>query len=211
VSPLAALARLGVRALDGILRRAYGVHPFTEEPACILRISFGPSPGAVRLRDGTRIRRGDPIIHLHLWNERLLALPRERSSLGWGRSLLQQAAHSLQLLAHHLHSGPGSSAVAVRGELGFVTQLRSIRPALERLGFDVRLKEAPGWRVWRRACWGTVYSVPRLWACGAHSLRGRELGELRRVEAWMSGAELLARLGGGAGRASSQSVGRGVS
>lgn len=211
MSPLAALARLGVRALDGIVRRAYGVRPFTGEPACILRISFGPSPRDGRLQDGTRIRKGDPIVHLHLWNERLLALPWERSSLGWGRLVLQQAAHSLQLLAHHLHSGPGSSAVAVRGELGFVTQLRSIRPVLERLEFDIWLKEAPGWRVWRRAFWDNFYSYLLLWTFGPHSLKGKKLRELWRVEAWMSRAELLARFGGGGGRASSQSDERGVS
>lgn len=191
MSPLAALGRLGVRALDSILRRAYGVRPFSEDPDCILRVAFGSSPRDVRLSDGTLIRCGDPVVHLHLWNERLAALPRERGSLGWGSSLLRLVSHSLHLLAYHLESGPGVAAVAVHGEMGFVTQLRSVHAVLQRLGFDVKLKEAPGWRVWRRAFWDNFYSYLLLWTFSPGGLRGKRLGELCRVEVWMSRAQLL--------------------
>ncbi len=211
MSRLAALVRLGIRALDAILRRAYGVRPFTEDSGCLLRISFGPSPRDIRLRDGTSVRRGDPILHLHLWNERLLRLPGRDDSLGWGRSLMRRAAHSLRLLARSVRSRREAEVVALRGELGFVTQVRSIRPALERLGFDVVLKEAPGWRVWRRAFWDNVYSYLLLWTFGRQSLRGKRLGELRRVEVWMSRARLLERFGEDGESASSQSGESGVS
>ncbi len=189
----AAFARLCIRAIDGILRRAYGVRPFTHEAGCILRVSYGPSPRDASLRDGTVVRTGDPIVHLHLWNERLLKLFRRNTSLGWGRYLLQQSTRSLELLACHLGQRAPQGYVALRGELSFVTQLRSIRPALERLGFEVVLKEAPGWRVWRRAFWDNFYSYLLLWTFGPQSLRGKRLGALQRVEVWMSRAELLAR------------------
>lgn len=211
VSPLAALARLCVRAIDGILRRIYGVRPFTQHPGCILRISFGPSLREIALRDGTRVGVGDPIVHLHLWNERLLELPPRGESLGWGRYLLQRGAHSLQLLARHLERNPNVEVVALRGELGFVTQLRSIRPALERLGFEVLLKESPGWRLWRRAFWDNFYSYLLLWTFGPRSLWGKRLGQLQRVEVWMSRAELLARFGAKRETVSSQAGESGVS
>ncbi|MEW6567367.1 MAG: hypothetical protein AB1449_04200 [Chloroflexota bacterium] len=212
LAPAAALARLAIRGIDWLLRKAYGVAPFSHEPECILRISPGSSRRAVVLSDGTQVKPGDPIVHLHLWNERLRDLPNVSDSLGWGRLLLHQGALSLQLLARYLEvQSAAAHYVALRGEPGFVTDLRSARAALERLGFEVFLKESPGFRLWRRAFWDNFYSFLLLWTFGPHTMKGKELGRLQRLEIWMSRARLTECYGGEVRTASSQGLKSGVS
>lgn len=193
---LARLARLVIRGIDFIVRRAYGVAPFSQDAGCFIRIALGRSSRSVVLFDGVRVERGSAIVHLHLWNERLLDLPRAHDSLGWGLEVLHHAEYSLHLLARCLDDDPAAAAwVALRGEFGFVTELQPAKSILERLGFDVALKEAPGFRIWRRAFWDNFYSFLLLWTFGPHGLRGKRLGRLQRVEIWMSRARLIERYG----------------
>lgn len=193
---LARIGRAGIRGIDWILRRYYGVYPFTYEPGCIFRLAWGRSREERQLSDGTRIQPGDPLIHLHLWNERLKDLPQDRTSLAWGRDLVRMGTSSLSMLAAHLSAVErGHSVVALRGESGFLTDLRAAKLIAVPLGFDVVLKELPGLRVWRRAFWDNFYSYLLLWAFGPASMRGKRLASLNRVVIWMSRERLFERYG----------------
>lgn len=190
------MCRLGIRAIDWVLRRFYRVKPFTDAPDCILRLAPGRSRESILLSDGTRVGVGDPVIELHLWNERLAALPQSRLTLGWGRRLMRGLEASLRLLAAHLEQNPGTrSAVALRGEFGFLMDLRVAEAVATRLGIDIRLKELPGLRIWRRAFWDNVYSYLLLWTFSPASMHGKRLPGLNRAVIWMSLDRLLERYG----------------
>ncbi len=195
---LARIGRMGIQGIDWILRRYYGVYPFTDREGCILRLAWGRSREERQLSDGTRIQPGDPLVHLHLWNERLRDLPQDRGSLGWGRQLMRMMVSSLSMLAAHLNEIEGGpSVVALSGESGLLTDLRAAKVVAIPLGFDVVLKEPPGLRVWRRAFWDNFYSYLLLWAFGPASMRGKRLASLNRVVIWMSRERLFERYGRG--------------
>lgn len=195
---LACIGRIGLRGIDWILRRYYGVYPFTFEQGCILRLSWGRSSEEQQLSDGTCVRPGDPLVHIHLWNERLKDLPQDRASLAWGRDLVRMLTSSLSMLAAHLDEVQrGQSVVALRGEFGLLTHLWAARVIAVPLGFDVVLKELPGLRVWRRAFWDNFYSYLLLWVFGPASMRGKRLANLNRVVIWMSRERLIERYGRG--------------
>ena len=185
---------MGICGIDWILRRVYGVSPFSHEPGCILRLAWGRSSEEWQLSDGTCVRPGDPLVHLHLWNERLKDLPQDRASLGWGRDLMRMLASSLSMLAAHLGEVQGGqSVVALRAEFGFLTDLQAARLIAVPLGFDVVLKELPGLRMWRRAFWDNFYSLLLLWVFDPASLQGKRLASLSRVVIWMSRERLTER------------------
>ena len=75
-----------VFALDRGLQRLQGIFEYTHKRDCFFRIRFNRLRTEVVLSDGTVGRRGDRVVELHLWNERIPALPakiiRANMSLG---------------------------------------------------------------------------------------------------------------------------------
>ena len=191
-NPLAAFGRLAIRTIDRILRAAYKVKPFSQDPDCILRISKSPSPQQIRLSDGVQVQLGDPILVIHFWNERLGGSPQDRIALGWGRHLSRRLKASLRMLPAYLdHNLWANDIVAVCGELGFVKDVLSAKRYFMRLGFDVVPMEAPGMRFWRRAFWDNLYSYALMWTFNPGLLRGKRLTKLVRVVIWISRERLV--------------------
>jgi hypothetical protein len=195
-NPLASMMRGLIRAIDWCLRRFYRVKPFTEDPGCILRLSPGRSKHDFFLSDGTRIRAGDPVLDIHLWNERLPSLSQASWVVDWTRFLLHGFKVSLGLLSEYLcHHSASGGEVVLRGELGFASDFQTAKDVFEHLGFDVVLKEHPGARIWRRAFWDSLYSCALMWTFCAPSIRSKSLMKLLRVQVWMSGETLWRRYG----------------
>ena len=189
--PVVAAGRLLISGIDGILRIFLAVRPFTEDPACILRISSERSRHELLLSDGTQIQRGDPLIGLHAWNERLRDQGSEEAPLAWGRFLVRRFKSSLRLLAAHLTIAPSpENPVALRAELSFVTDPHQAGRIFSHLGFDVVVLDRPGGRVWRKAFWDNLYACWLMWAYSPLSLRGKRLSDLYRVHIWMSSSRL---------------------
>ena len=88
-----------VHQLDPMLRRAHRVQEFTQDPQCVLRVALGFSNRDLQLSDGTWIRRGDPIVELHLWNERIPRMPPEGPDLAWSLRFYRRLVASLRLVA----------------------------------------------------------------------------------------------------------------
>lgn len=198
MNPFAALGRYAIRAIDWIIRFAYQVKPYSEDPDCILRISPSQSKRQIHLSDGVQVQVGDPILALHFWNERLERLPQDRTSLGWRCFFLQRCKISFHMLAAYLDQHPQiGDRLALRGEFGFVTDLRPAETFYNQLGFDVFLKERPGGRFWRRAFWDNVFSYALLWAFRPRSLQGKHLTKLIRVEIWISRGQFMQLYGEG--------------
>ena len=165
---------------------------FSTNPRCLLKITPARSPRAVTLADGTRLAAGDPVVGTHLWNAHL---PGERAGLA---SILAQMNDSLRELARHLQAQPDlGDARALYGEMGFFPEERLplARQIAERLGFELVPGERPGWNPVRRAFWRNAVSWWLLRRCNPAWLREIGFGRMRRVEAWMSREQLLARYG----------------
>lgn len=199
----AAGGRAGVRLIDRVLRRQQGVFVFCTEPGCVLRASYGQARRGVQLDDGLVVRPGDPLLHVHFWNERLHEMTAgERSDLAWSIALANRLRYSFaELAAFCERDGACREVVAVHGEFGFMPRGRRVDGArvLARLGLELRPGEVPGLRFWRSAFWAQLYSWWLQWAFHPSSLRGKRFREMSRDEVWMSRARLRS-LGAAAGR-----------
>lgn len=196
MNPLATLGRYGIRAIDWVLRKFYRVTPFSDEPECILRIAREPSKWYASLSDGVEVRPGDPIISLHLWNERVLEFLQPHETLGWTRYLMRRFLTSLPMLDDYLNRQSwGQDIVALRGEFGFLVRLEEAEPILNRLGLDVVTLDRPGGRFWLRGFWDNLYSYLLMWTFNPKSLQGKSVPKLVRGEVWIS-REQLAKLFG---------------
>ena len=195
-------ARLGrwlVRRLDALLRRCLRVHTFSDDPACILRLSPGQAREALVLADGTRIEPGDPVVDIHFWNERLPAMPDAGPDLRWAREMYRCFTASLRLLADYLEHSPTLGGIrAIRAEYGFSSEagLDAQRGLYERLGLEVRrVRAARG--AWGRFAefWENLFSYWLIWTYNPASLKGKRFLDLERCQVWMSRQALYARYG----------------
>jgi hypothetical protein len=90
-----------VFALDRLIRSRLGIYEYSAHERCIFRINRDRADDSLSLKDGTQIRRGDPILKLHLWNEHMPCM-RQGPSVAWGREVTRAMEISLQELASYL-------------------------------------------------------------------------------------------------------------
>lgn len=195
---LASLARRGIAFLDGLLRRAYGIHEFSDSPDCILRIDQPErAKKRVVLSDGTIIEPGDTYAEMHLWSERVPHIPPSGPDLAWALDFRRRWVQSLELLARYLEEAPRyRGVVAVQGRPLFPrTTLRSIRQLLERLGFD--LFDVPSESRWDRFAlrWQVMYGKWLLWTFNPASLKTKGADDWAHMEFWISRKALMRNFG----------------
>ncbi|HXF68645.1 MAG TPA: hypothetical protein VNK89_02465 [Thermoflexus sp.] len=184
-----------VHRLDPVLRRAHRVQEFTTDERCLLRAALGFAEQDLRLSDGTWVRRGDPIVELHLWNERIPRMPPEGPDLAWSLRFYRRLVASLRLMARWLEEHPELSQIrALRGETSMADPTRKL---IRDLGFDLVLLErgARGWR-WLRYQADDFYVWLLMRTYNPSSLRGKRFDRLERVQFWISREAFLRRYGG---------------
>lgn len=91
-----------VYTLDRWLRRREAVFEYTESPDCVFRIQRAFAEAEITLRDGTEVRRGDPVVALHIWNEQVPVMAASGPSVGWAREVSRKVAGSLRDLEDYL-------------------------------------------------------------------------------------------------------------
>ena len=102
---------------DAWLRRRNCVFEDTSHPQCIFRMQVVNLGHEVTLGDGTRLRPGDRIIDLHIWNEQFPRFPADGATLSWALKIRSRIHISLAQLARHLATAPAlADIMAIRAD-----------------------------------------------------------------------------------------------
>jgi hypothetical protein len=195
-----------VRGVESMLRHHYRVKEFTDDGNCIFRISVMPSHCALVLSDGTAVQEGDPVLHLHFWNEHLPRMGSDGPSAGWANQMKRRVQASLATVSRHLDRERQYDGIqALTGAPPFASRLgpaQMVRTA-QRFGFDV-IEPDPQPELHQRlhgildsmVLWGMAYTF------NPAALRSK--GLLRhRHQLWISRARLQLYHGGAAAAAAS--------
>jgi hypothetical protein len=129
-----------VGSLDALLRSLYGIREFTDDPHCVLRIGISPARMPVTMSDGTRVRAGQLIGELHLWNEHIPRYSEHGPDLGWAADMRRRILLSLRLLAQHAERHPAWQQLpAFRADATLSSRLGDIqiRRLAVRHGFEL--------------------------------------------------------------------------
>ncbi len=195
---VARLARWFILGIDTVQRRRHHVYEFDKEPQCMLRISRCQSHEERVLSDGATVRRGDPIIEFHYWNERVPLMGPAGPDLAWGLRFYRSACRSLEDLARYLCCTPGfDDIVALRGETAYASSegLERYRIFFRRMGFDFVVLPPTAGLEKVALFFMNLYVWIIIWVLNPASLRGRMLVRAQRSEMWISRSALLNRYG----------------
>lgn len=185
-----------VRGLDRFIRWRLGIYEIAGDAQCIFRLGRKRARYSFTLPDGVRVSTGEPVAMLHLWGDRVPALPPEGADIEWANRTMRLTRHSLRVVAREMQSNPLlANAVALGNDASMAYTTASMN-LLKRLGFvqvdpaeqgrlePVILRINRGWsRLLRRA-----YNAP--------SLRSASTPEFDIRPMWISRASLLERHGG---------------
>ena len=183
-----------VRSVDSLLRQRQGIHEFTDDETCILRISREFAFRPLRLSDGTELGEGDPVLQLHFWNEHLPPIPAPGPNTAWATMMKRRMHGSLATVARYVANCPELDDVrALHGAPPFGSRLGAAQMVRtgERFGFDVIYPDAP--REWRERI-HLVFDSMLLWGLAyAFNPAGlKSKGLLRhRYQLWISRRKLL--------------------
>ena len=185
--------RAAVRWIDTLLRRYGGIYEFTQDPECILRLQLMPAPHGVTICNEI-ISKGDPVLAVHVWNERMPGIPPSGANLEWALKLRRSIIFSFREVAKLMLAGPrysqvravcGSSALFSFSDHTGGTQM------MQRLGFTVLPYHRPLGRFGE--FWENLFSWWLMWTYNDKSLTSRKFWRLQRTEIWMTRAEFLQR------------------
>lgn len=101
-----------VFSLDRWLRRWHGIYEYTAHRDCLFRVERCLAEECVLLSDGVRVRRGDPLLKIHLWNEHMPAMRQAGPTIAWARRASRAIEASLRELARHVAQCSDLDAVA---------------------------------------------------------------------------------------------------
>jgi hypothetical protein len=135
-----------VFALDERLRERESIYEYTDDPLCLFRIQLGTAERSFVMRDGVALRKGDPVIRLHIWNEHVPAMDATGPSVGWAREVVGRIEPSLRELERHLATRPEcTDVVAICGDLtlGTPQQGAQLTRIVARYGFEVAKEIEP--------------------------------------------------------------------
>lgn len=183
-----------VRRLDAHLRRRQGIFEFCDDPRCVLRLSVEPAEASFDLADGTRVRAGDPVGVLHIWNEQLPVISKAGPDLSWAMRMHRATGRSLAQLAAAAKVDPRLVHLkAFGGNAIFVSRNGSEQVAkmVARFGFEWIAHHRPP-TLWKRIhrFFETFLLFGLQWAFNPVSLKGK--GFFRpREPLWMSRSTLL--------------------
>jgi hypothetical protein len=124
---------------DALLRSYYGIHEFTDDPACVLRAGLSQARAPVSLSDGTQIQVGELVGTLHFWNEHLPPYSSNGPNLGWACAIRDRVVYSLRAFTDYIESEAAWREVrAIRTETALPARLGALQigRVFRRYGFE---------------------------------------------------------------------------
>ncbi len=187
--------RAGVKFIDSLIRKADGVYEFCEDPSCILRLQLMPSPHEMTLGE-MQIRKGETLLVVHVWNERIPKIPQGGADLEWALRLRRQVIHSFQAVAAEINSNRRYDPVrAIYGAsvLFSSTNHTGGTRLMKSLGFTIQPYHNPlgSFGVF----WENLFSWWLMWAFNDVSMESREFRRLERTEIWITKQDFVHRYG----------------
>src|SRR5690348_13099575 len=88
-----------VMSIDRRLREQQRIQEYSTHPECLFRIEETRADQSLRLSDGTAVRMGEPVLKLHIWNERMPEMGSAGPTVGWARRASRAVELSLRELA----------------------------------------------------------------------------------------------------------------
>lgn len=128
-----------VFSLDRWLRRWHGVYEFSAHRECLFRAERCLAEAALSLSDGVRVRRGDPLLRVHLWNEHMPPMGQKGPTVAWARRASRAIETSLRELARHVaQCSELDAVVAICADMRLATAQQSAQLAriVSRYGFE---------------------------------------------------------------------------
>lgn len=128
-----------VFGLDRWLRRWHGIYEFTAHRDCIFRAELCLAEESLVLSDGVRVRRGDPLLKIHLWNEHMPVMGEDGPTIAWARRASRALGISLRELARHVaQTGDLASVTAVCADMRLAPtrQTARLKRIVARYGFE---------------------------------------------------------------------------
>ncbi|HXS21203.1 MAG TPA: hypothetical protein VN735_08210 [Steroidobacteraceae bacterium] len=128
-----------VFSLDRWLRRWHGVYEFTAHRDCLFRAERCLAEESLLLSDGVRVRRGEPVIKVHLWNEHMPSMGQDGPTIAWARRASRALDTSLRELARHVaQCGDLDAVVAVYADMRLAPakQIAQLARIVSRYGFE---------------------------------------------------------------------------
>jgi hypothetical protein len=135
-----------VFALDKWLQHRQGVIEYSAHPQCVFRMQIGRSHRQLLLRDGTVLRRGQCIVHLHLWNEHIPPVPATGTTIRWARQMQHGMAVALRELAKYLAARPelaDVAAICADVPCGTQSQAHQLSQIMGHYGFETIPEDEP--------------------------------------------------------------------
>jgi hypothetical protein len=186
--------RTAIRAFDRALCRRYRVFEFDDSPDCVLRLQTSHAAHPICLGDGTLVQRGDPVLMLHVWNERVPLIGPDGPDLAWAARFQRMLLASLRSAARWLAARPDLAGVRAVGAVTVLVGPDDKRGGLlGRMGMQAIPYRNPLGRFGE--FWENFYSWALMWAYSPASLRHRRLLTVRRREFWISAKAFGTRYG----------------
>ncbi len=187
--------RAGVKFIDSLIRKADNVFEFCEDPSCILRLQLMPSPHAMTMGE-MQIRKGETLLVLHVWNERVPKIPSGGADLEWALGLRRELIHSLQAVAAEIQGD--SRYDLVRAIYGASILFSSASHTggmrlMKSLGFTIQPYHNPLGKF--GVFWENLFSWWLMWAFNDVSMESREFRLLERTEIWITKQDFIRRYG----------------
>ncbi len=187
--------RAAVKLIDTLLCKKAGLFEFSQDPEILLRLQLRTAPHSVEI-SGMTINKGDPVLAVHVWNERMPCLPPTGADLEWALNLRRRIIYSFKGVARWINQDP--RAADTRAICGMSALFSSSKHTggmqmIQHLGFVVLPYH--GFLGRFGEFWENVFSWWMMWAYNDPSLHSRNFWRLQRTEIWMTRAEFLHRFG----------------